>query len=98
MLYDAMGDVLVLLDCCNAALLSDGCKSGGKLEVLGASAKGVLTPYPGKRSFTTRLARQIRNGLGKEGSLSARNLHGQLLQDKSITGITSALSLKQIRD
>ena len=93
MLYDAMGDVLLLLDCCSSALISGGDKPGGKLEVLGASAKGVLTPIPGKKSFTTILVRHISKGLGKEKRLSARSLHEQLLNDKGITGTTRTLFL-----
>lgn len=88
MLYDAIGDVLVLLDCCSAALVSEGNKLGGKFEVLGAAAKGVLTPYPGRRSFTTLLVRQIQKELGNRQNLSVRSLHGQLLNNKGITGTT----------
>ena len=42
-LYAAEGDVLILLDCCHAALKTRGTKKG-KMEVLAASASGSLVP------------------------------------------------------
>ena len=86
LLYDAVGDVLIILDCCSAALVSKGDKDGGKYEILGASAKGIRTPEPGKSSFTSILIKHIRKCLKKAQQINARNLHGELLGSSQLTG------------
>ena len=53
--FDALGDVLLVLDCCNATLFTKGEKLGGKFEVLAACAKNLETPIPGEGSFTWAL-------------------------------------------
>ncbi|KAL8698675.1 MAG: hypothetical protein Q9224_001744 [Gallowayella concinna] len=85
LLYDAVGDVLTILDCCSAALAAKGDKEGGKFEMLGASAKGIRTPEPGKSSFTTILIKHIRRSLKKASQVDVRSLHGELLKDTKLT-------------
>ena len=89
-LYDAVGDVFVSLNCCNVALVSHGQKLEGKLEVLSVFAKGVLTPTPGKRrSFPSILIQQIQKILRQRQNLSVRTFHSQLHESKYITGFSS---------
>ncbi|KAL9068740.1 MAG: hypothetical protein Q9157_006402 [Trypethelium eluteriae] len=58
-LDDAVGDVLLILDCCNAGQVSEPEKPLGKLELLAASGKKVLTPGPGPLSFTTLVTKML---------------------------------------
>lgn len=83
-LYGAIGDVILILDCCHAALLAKGTKDAGRFEVLAASAKGVLTPEPGKYSFTAFLLRELRSHVEK--GITVRELAGILLENDRITG------------
>lgn len=83
-LYGAIGDVILILDCCNAALLARGTKDHGRFEVLAASAKGVLTPEPGKHSFTAFLLRELRGRI--EEGVTVRDLAGILSENDKITG------------
>ncbi|KAI4254957.1 MAG: hypothetical protein L6R42_006981, partial [Xanthoria sp. 1 TBL-2021] len=85
LLYDSVGDVLTILDCCSAALVAKGDKGSGKFEILGASAKGIRTPEPGKSSFTSILIKHVRRSLKKNQQINARNLHGELLEDTKLT-------------
>ncbi|KAL8633584.1 hypothetical protein Q9189_000737 [Teloschistes chrysophthalmus] len=85
LLYDAVGDVLTILDCCSAALVVKGDRHGHKFEMLGASAKGVRTPEPGKSSFTSILIKHVRRSLKKAQQINARSLHGELLEDSKLT-------------
>lgn len=86
LLYDAVGDVLVVLDCCNAALVVEGEKDEGKFEILGASAKGIRTPEPGKSSFTTILIKHIKRSLNSGKDINVRGIHGELLRKSHLTG------------
>ena len=86
LLYHAVGDVLVILDCCSAALVSKGQKKEGKFEILGASAKGSRTPEPGKSSFTSILIKHIRKSMRKAPLINVRSLHGELLENGQLTG------------
>ncbi|MCJ1249463.1 hypothetical protein MMC30_006687 [Trapelia coarctata] len=84
-LYDAVGDVLVLLDCCNSALITPGEKKTGKFELLSASAKGVKTPQPGKSSFTSILVKTIRKHLKTKAHIAIRELHTLLSHNSKLT-------------
>ena len=86
-LYAAEGDVLILLDCCHAALKTRGTKKG-KMEVLAASASGSLVPEPGRLSFTSVLIRQIRKQLQVRKDISIRWLHRHLWDDTTYPGLT----------
>ncbi|KAL8693854.1 MAG: hypothetical protein Q9218_001410 [Villophora microphyllina] len=61
-LYQAQGDVLVILDCCHATLKTRGAKDG-KMEILAACGSGSRVPKPGRLSFTSVLIRLIRKCL-----------------------------------
>ena len=80
MLLAANGDVLVLLDCCHAALYEGIEKSRGKFEVLAATTKGQLAILPGKLSFTTQLVDAIRKRLPGEEDIIVRDLHKSLMK------------------
>ncbi|CAG8976207.1 hypothetical protein HYALB_00011138 [Hymenoscyphus albidus] len=86
-LYAAEGDVLVILDCCHAALRTSGTKKG-KMEVLAASASGSRVPAPGRLSFTSVLIRQIRKRLQSRQGFSLRWLHKHLWDDTTHPGLT----------
>ncbi|KAF4536934.1 MOSC domain-containing protein [Lasiodiplodia theobromae] len=55
----------------------------GRFEVLAASAKGVLTPEPGKHSFTAFLLRELRGRI--EEGVTVRDLAGILSENDKIT-------------
>ena len=61
LLFAAFGDVLLLLDCCNASLVLKGNKEYGKFELLAACANDNKTPYPGGTSFSHLLERELRD-------------------------------------
>ncbi|OCL01655.1 hypothetical protein AOQ84DRAFT_443881 [Glonium stellatum] len=83
LLYAALGDVLLVLDCCNAALIKGGEKPQGKFELLAASAKGVKTPLPGRTSYTSLLIKKLRKHVDK--GITARGLNHLLMTDSRIT-------------
>lgn len=87
LLYAALGDVLLILDCCNAALIKGGEKPQGKFELLAASAKGVKTPLPGKKSYTSLLVRALRRNVND--GITARGLNHLLMIDSRITGMSN---------
>ncbi len=90
-LDDSSADVLVLLDCCNAALVAKSAtkKLDGKFEVLAASAEGVKTPRPGPRSFTNLLLNELKRELKTDSKIDVSLLHGALTKAKGITGTTA---------
>lgn len=77
--FDAVGDVLLILDCCHATLLKKGHKIDGRFEVLAACAKGLETPLPGEGSFTWALLKVLSGELLKQG-ITANKLRG-LIED-----------------
>lgn len=86
LLYNARGDVLVILDCCHAALKTRGSKDG-KMEVLAACGSGSRVPKPGKLSFTSILIRQLRARVNLGQTINIRSLHSLLWSDKlDLTG------------
>ncbi|KAI0439845.1 hypothetical protein F4803DRAFT_22314 [Xylaria telfairii] len=58
-LFNATCDVLLLLDCCNAALIATGVKESGKFEMIAACAKNSRTVAPSSRSFTRVLIKEL---------------------------------------
>jgi hypothetical protein len=76
--YDAIGDVLLILDCCHATLFTKGQKLNGRFEVLAACAKGLETPLPGEGSFTWAILRAL--GQMLEPGITAQELRG-LIED-----------------
>ncbi|KAK4207169.1 hypothetical protein QBC37DRAFT_444662 [Rhypophila decipiens] len=52
LLFSAEGDVLLLLDCCNAASIAKGAKETGRFEMIAACAKNALAVPPSRSSFT----------------------------------------------
>ena len=89
-LYLAHGDVLVILDCCHAALKTRGAKQG-KMEILAACGSGSRVPEPGRLSFTSVLIRQIRKRLKSGNLIGIRWLHTHLWGDKTEPGLTGEL-------
>ncbi|CAM1511327.1 Fc.00g088400.m01.CDS01 [Cosmosporella sp. VM-42] len=84
LLFSAQGDVLLILDCCNASLITRGSKDdGGRFELIAASAKGVKTPVPGRRSFTRAIIRLLKQHA--DGGVSSESLASKLREDNKIT-------------
>lgn len=84
-LFGALGDVLIILDCCEAAVYSKGSKEQGRFEILAASAKGVPTPEPGAWSFTSFLIRELRRN--KDRRITVRELASLLWEQDHIQRI-----------
>ncbi|KAF4471552.1 HET-s domain [Fusarium albosuccineum] len=85
LLFSASGDVLLILDCCNASLIARGFNDGdGRFELIAASAKGVKTPEPGRRSFTRALIRLPKQHCDE--GISTESLASKLREDSRITG------------
>ncbi|KAF5008703.1 hypothetical protein FDECE_5030 [Fusarium decemcellulare] len=84
LLFSAPGDVLLILDCCHASLITRGFKDGdGRFELIAASAKGAKTPVPGRRSFTRALIRSLKQH-SNEG-ISSESLASEIREDPKIT-------------
>lgn len=84
-LFAAEGDVLLILDCCHASLITKGRKDeGGRFELIAASAIGRLTPVPGPSSFTKALIRLLKNHV--EDGIQSESLASALREDRKITG------------
>jgi hypothetical protein len=84
LLFAALGDVLLILDCCNGSLITPGIKNnGGRFELIAASAKGIDTPAGGN-SFTRSLIRLLKRH-AKEG-ISSQSLASKLREDYRIRG------------
>ncbi|KAG6353630.1 hypothetical protein INS49_005338 [Diaporthe citri] len=81
--FAAHGDVLVLLDCCNASLLTRRTKDGGRFELLAASAKGAKTPIPGRKFFTRALIKELKKHAAV--GIDADELADRLREDDRIT-------------
>ncbi|KAF2001715.1 hypothetical protein P154DRAFT_562433 [Amniculicola lignicola CBS 123094] len=75
--FDALGDVLLILDCCHATLITKGQKIAGRFEILAACAKGLETPLPGEGSFTWALLKVLSETELKPG-ISVSELRGQM--------------------
>lgn len=89
-LFSAQGDVLLILDCCNASLIAKGAnEDGGRFELIAASAKGAKTPVPGRRSFTRALTRLLKQHAEK--GVSSESLTSHLREDFRVTGKASKL-------
>lgn len=85
LLFSAPGDVLLILDCCQASLIAHGIKDGeGRFELIAASAKGAKTPAPGRRSFTRGLIRLLQEHA--TAGVSSESLASYLREDPKITG------------
>ncbi|OIW24415.1 hypothetical protein CONLIGDRAFT_685394 [Coniochaeta ligniaria NRRL 30616] len=84
LLFSARGDVLLILDCCHASLITRGSKTdGGRFELIAASAIGALTPLPGRKSFTTALTRVLREHAAE--GISSESLASKLREDPKVT-------------
>ncbi|KAI0096922.1 hypothetical protein GGR51DRAFT_566906 [Nemania sp. FL0031] len=57
--FNATCDVLLLLDCCNAASIATGVKESGRFEMIAACAKNSDTVGPSGRSFTRVLIKEL---------------------------------------
>lgn len=85
LLFSARGDVLLILDCCNASLITRGSKTDvGRFELIAASAIGAKTPVPGRKSFTRALTRVLRDHAAE--GISSESLASKLREDSKITG------------
>lgn len=84
LLFSAHGDVLVLLDCCNASLLTKGTKAHGRFELVAASAIGAKTPIPGKKSFTRALIKELKKNAAS--GIYADELASRLREEENVTG------------
>lgn len=60
LLFDAEGDVLLILDCCNAASIASGVKETGRFEMIAACAKNNKTVAPSHSSFTYILVKELK--------------------------------------
>ncbi|KAG5796263.1 hypothetical protein H9Q69_004689 [Fusarium xylarioides] len=90
LLFSAPGDVLLILDCCHASLITRGSKDGeGRFELIAASAKGAKTPVPGRRSFTRALIRLLKEN--SSTGISSESLASELREDPKVTGRTRNL-------
>ncbi|KAF4962743.1 hypothetical protein FSARC_9191 [Fusarium sarcochroum] len=84
LLFSAPGDVLLILDCCHASLITRGSKDGdGRFELIAASAKGAKTAEPGRRSFTTALIKLLKQN--SKNGMSSESLASELREDTKIT-------------
>ncbi|RMJ16568.1 hypothetical protein CDV36_003721 [Fusarium kuroshium] len=84
LLFSAPGDVLLILDCCNASLIALGSKDeGSRFELIAASAKDGRTPVPGTKSFTTTLTKLLK--LHADEGISSENLSSELREHRKIT-------------
>ncbi|KAG5660856.1 hypothetical protein KAF25_002499 [Fusarium avenaceum] len=84
LLFSAPGDVLLILDCCQASLITRGTKDGhGRFELIAASAKGAKTPAPGRKSFTRGLIRLLQEHV--TAGVSSETLASYLREDPKIT-------------
>ncbi|KAI0179602.1 hypothetical protein GGR52DRAFT_589303 [Hypoxylon sp. FL1284] len=59
-LFLVRGDVLLLLDCCNASLIATGSKEIGKFEMIAACGKNNVTVKPSNESFTRILMHELK--------------------------------------
>jgi hypothetical protein len=92
LLFSARGDVLLILDCCNASLITRGYKNdGGRFELIAASAIGAQTPAPGRTSFTRALTKLLRQHAMH--GISSESLASKLREDDRITGEYACLSI-----
>jgi hypothetical protein len=81
-LFDALADVLVILDCCYAssAAWRAGANNVGAKETLAASGPGSPASGVGEESFTSALISELKLQARKRPVLTAVGLHGRLLQ------------------
>ena len=86
-LFEAQGDVLVVLDCCHATVKIREEKEG-KMEILAACGSGSRVPKPGYLSFTSVLLRLIQKRLKSEQHMSVKWLHTHLWDDQVEKGLS----------
>lgn len=60
LLFGAKGDVLLLLDCCNAASIAKGVTETGRFEMIAACSKNAQAVAPSRSSFTRILIEELR--------------------------------------
>ncbi|RSL47625.1 hypothetical protein CEP54_013315 [Fusarium duplospermum] len=83
-LFSAPGDVLLILDCCFASLITPGLKNHGtRFELIAASARSARTPMPGPRSMTRVLTKLLKEH-ANEG-ISSENISSKLRENNKIT-------------
>ncbi|KAK4184109.1 hypothetical protein QBC35DRAFT_517793 [Podospora australis] len=83
-LFSTRGDVLLILDCCDASLIARGDKDdGGRFELIAACAKKAATPFPGRMSFTAALIRTLKQHAEKD--ISSESLASKLREDPKVT-------------
>ncbi|KAH7110733.1 hypothetical protein EDB81DRAFT_370136 [Dactylonectria macrodidyma] len=85
LLFSAACDVLLILDCCHASLITKGSKDeGSRFELIAASAKGVKTPMPGSKSFTKALTQLLKEhaieGISSESLTSKLREHAKITE------------------
>ncbi|KAI0387562.1 hypothetical protein F5Y04DRAFT_240505 [Hypomontagnella monticulosa] len=82
LLFFAKCDVLLLLDCCDAALIANGTKDEGRFEMIAACAKGCRTVAPSPESFTRVLIKELKS-YAKEG-ITAPELSSRISENRKI--------------
>ncbi|KAI0879574.1 hypothetical protein GGS24DRAFT_437941 [Hypoxylon argillaceum] len=82
-LFDAACDVLLLLDCCNSALIATGVKESGKFEMIAACAKNFRTIGPSRRSFTRVLIKELKSHV--DAGIYASQLADRIRENADIT-------------
>ncbi|KAI1495539.1 hypothetical protein F5X99DRAFT_403214 [Biscogniauxia marginata] len=76
-------DVLLLLDCCNAAAIATGVKNSGRFEMIAACAMNGRTRAPSRESFTHALIKEL--APHAKAGISANDLASQIRENKMIT-------------
>lgn len=79
-LVQAKADILLILDCCFAAqnLRNSGRVLPANVEVLAACASRLITPAPGKSSFTSAVIREIQMALDENRAVIVKDLYSML--------------------
>ncbi|KAI1415016.1 hypothetical protein F5Y13DRAFT_11357 [Hypoxylon sp. FL1857] len=83
LLFKTPYDVLLLLDCCHAALVAKGTKQKGRFEMIAACASGCKTIAPSSVSFTRILTKELKRHA--ETGISVDNLTSIIRENASIT-------------
>lgn len=91
LLFNAEYDVLLLLDCCNAAAIAKGDKGTGRFEMIAACARNSRTVGPSRESFTRVLIKELISHA--DAGIWADDLASRIRENKRITGENVGLSI-----
>ncbi|OTA84866.1 hypothetical protein M434DRAFT_36271 [Hypoxylon sp. CO27-5] len=82
LLFHANSDVLLLLDCCDAALIARGTKETGRFEMIAACARNCKTVAPSSESFTRALIKELEPHA--EEGIATPELSSKISENKKI--------------